>query len=106
MSSAEAFVRVQRLLAAKYTTLVFCGFSAGSPIGKALQSVGVLGAERVELFSTFSDAMECEHSLWSYLLPPILSDVFLVVGTENAYLRAWFRSQKAETIPVCTSFFI
>ena len=66
MSSAEAFVRVQRLLSTKYITLVFCGFSADSAIGKALQSVGVLGAERVELFSTFSDAMECEPSfcLW------------------------------------------
>jgi sulfate permease, SulP family len=60
MSSAEAFVRVQRLLAAKYVTLVFCGFSANSSVGQALQSVGVLGAEKVELFSTFSDAMECK----------------------------------------------
>ncbi|KAJ7747683.1 sulfate transporter family-domain-containing protein [Mycena maculata] len=76
MSSAEAFVRVQRLLSAKYVTLVFCGFSAESAVGKALQSVDVLGADGVELFSTFNDAME-----W----------------TENAYLRAWFRSQKSET---------
>ncbi|KAJ7117895.1 sulfate transporter family-domain-containing protein [Mycena crocata] len=76
MSSAEAFVRVQRLLSAKYVTLVFCGFSAESTIGRALQSVDVLGADGVELFSTFNDAME-----W----------------TENAYLRAWFRSQKSET---------
>lgn len=60
MSSAEAFVRVQRLLSAKYVTLVFCGFSADSPVGKALESVGVLGATGVELFSTFNDAMECE----------------------------------------------
>ena len=63
MSSAEAFVRVRRVLEAKYITLVFCGFSAESAVGKALRSVGVLGGERVELFSTFSDAMECE-SLW------------------------------------------
>ncbi|KDR73007.1 hypothetical protein GALMADRAFT_745144 [Galerina marginata CBS 339.88] len=76
MSSAEAFVRIQRLLTAKRVTLVFCGFVADSPIGKALRSVEVLGAHGVELFSTFSDAME-----W----------------TENAYLRAWFRSQKIET---------
>ncbi|KAJ7280204.1 sulfate transporter family-domain-containing protein [Mycena rebaudengoi] len=75
MSSAEAFVRVQRLLALKHVTLVFCGFSADSSVGKALQSVDVLGAEGVELFSTLNDAME-----W----------------TENAYLRAWFRSQKSE----------
>ncbi|CAK5278217.1 unnamed protein product [Mycena citricolor] len=76
MSSAEALVRVQRLLSAKYITLVFCGFTAESSIGRALESADVLGAEGVELFSTFNDAME-----W----------------TENAYLRAWFRSQKAET---------
>ncbi|KAJ6558135.1 sulfate transporter family-domain-containing protein [Mycena capillaripes] len=76
MSSAEAFVRLQRLLSAKYVTLVFCGFSAESAVGKALESVDVLGADGVELFSTFNDAME-----W----------------TENAYLRAWFRSQKSET---------
>ncbi|KAJ7471937.1 sulfate transporter family-domain-containing protein [Mycena latifolia] len=76
MSSAEAFVRVQRLLSAKYVTLVFCGFSADSAVGKALESVDILSADGVELFSTFNDAME-----W----------------TENAYLRAWFRSQKSET---------
>ncbi|KAJ7302360.1 sulfate transporter family-domain-containing protein [Mycena albidolilacea] len=75
MSSAEAFVRLQRLLSVKYVTLVFCGFSAESAVGKALQSVDVLGADGVELFSTLNDAME-----W----------------TENAYLRAWFRSQKSE----------
>jgi len=79
MSAAEAFMRVQRLLAGRRVVLVFCGFEADSPMGKSLQNAGVLGAEGVELFSTFNDAME-----W----------------TENAYLRAWFRSQKVETIPV------
>lgn len=59
MSSAEAFVRVQRLLAARSVTIVFCGFSTESSVGKALQSVGLLEADFVELFSTFSDAMEC-----------------------------------------------
>ncbi|KAJ7207976.1 sulfate transporter family-domain-containing protein [Mycena pura] len=76
MSAAEAFVRVHRLLAAKYVTLVFCGFAAESPVGKALASVDLLSADGVELFETFNDVME-----W----------------TENEYLRAWFRSQKAET---------
>jgi SulP family sulfate permease len=60
MSSAEAFVRVQRLLATKYVTLVFCGFPAESAICQALRCVGVIGGERVELFSTFDEAMECE----------------------------------------------
>ncbi|KAJ3968036.1 sulfate transporter family-domain-containing protein [Lentinula raphanica] len=75
MSAAEAFVRVQRLLAAKYVTLVFCGFTVDSPVGKALNSVGVTDSEGVELFSTLNDAME-----W----------------TENVYLKAYFRSQKME----------
>ncbi|EGO18456.1 hypothetical protein SERLADRAFT_454315 [Serpula lacrymans var. lacrymans S7.9] len=79
MSSAEAFVRVQRLLAAKQVVLVFCGIHIDSPIMKALQSVGVLGEDYVEVFELFNDAME-----W----------------TENAYLRVWFRSQKMETTPV------
>uniref|UniRef100_A0A0W0FIS6 Putative vacuole protein n=1 Tax=Moniliophthora roreri TaxID=221103 RepID=A0A0W0FIS6_MONRR len=78
MSSAEAFVRIHRLLQLKYVTMVFCGFEADSTIGKALQSVDVLGAEGVELFSDFNDAME-----W----------------TENCYLRAWFRSQKEIALP-------
>jgi len=59
MSSAEAFVRIHRFLSAKSVTLVFCGFSAESAVGKALDSVQVLGADGVELFSTFNDAMEC-----------------------------------------------
>jgi SulP family sulfate permease len=61
MSSAEAFVRVHRMLSAKNVILVFCGFDLESAIGKALESVGVLGADFVELFSTFNDAMECKY---------------------------------------------
>lgn len=80
MSAAEAFVRVVRLLESKSVTLVLSGFTAGSAVGKALESVDVLESKGVELFLTFNDAME-----W----------------TENAYLRAWFRSQKAEA---ATSF--
>ncbi|KZP23932.1 hypothetical protein FIBSPDRAFT_736539 [Athelia psychrophila] len=76
MSSAEAFVRLQRLLVAKNVIFVFCGFTVDSAVGRALQSVGLLEQESVELFLTYNDAME-----W----------------TENAYLRAWFKNQKAET---------
>ncbi|KLO11977.1 sulfate anion transporter [Schizopora paradoxa] len=75
MSAAEAFVRVQRLLAARGITMVLCGFSAESGIGKSLANVGLLEEDFVEVFASFNDAME-----W----------------TENAYLRAWFMSQKAE----------
>lgn len=69
MSSAEAFVRVQRLLAAKHATLVFCGFLEKSPIGLALENVDVLSEPNVELFSTFNDAMECKSLLLSAKLP-------------------------------------
>ncbi|KAG0696357.1 sulfate transporter family-domain-containing protein [Suillus ampliporus] len=79
MSAAEAFVRVQRLLAAKGVVLVFCGVTPDSPCGKALSSVGVLQEPFVEVFETLNDAME-----W----------------TENAYLRAWFRAQKSWTTPI------
>jgi SulP family sulfate permease len=63
MSSAEALVRVQRLLASKRIVLVFCGFCAESSVGKSLQSVDVLGAEGVELFSAYNDAMECVSNI-------------------------------------------
>lgn len=79
MSAAEAFVRVQRLLAAKGVVLVFCGVTADSPCGKALSSVGILQEPSVEVFETLNDAME-----W----------------TENAYLQAWFRAQKSWTTPI------
>lgn len=68
MSSAEALVRVQRLLASKCVTLVFCGFTVDSTVGKALQSVEIFGAEQVELFSTFNDAMECQSAKRSHCL--------------------------------------
>jgi SulP family sulfate permease len=61
MSSAEAIVRIQRLLYNKGITLVFCGIHAKSSVGTALSSVDVLGAKGVELFSNLNDAMECEY---------------------------------------------
>ncbi|KAI0764173.1 sulfate transporter family-domain-containing protein [Trametes elegans] len=79
MSAAEAFVRIQRLLQGKKVVLVLCGFTVDSSVGRALNNVGLLDMDGVELFETFSDAVE-----W----------------TENIYLRAWFRAQKAETLPV------
>ncbi len=59
MSAAEAFVRVQRLLAARGITMVLCGFSAESGIGKSLANVGLLEEDFVEVFASFNDAMEC-----------------------------------------------
>ena len=100
MSSAEAFVRVQRLLAAKSVVLVFCGFHTESAVGKALQSVGVLGEDFVELFATFNDAMECKYQFF-IRQASLHYKVLWITGTENAYLRAWFKSQKATIPAVC-----
>jgi hypothetical protein len=36
--------------------------------------------------------------------PLDVQELTIFVGTENAYLRAWFRSQKTQTIPVCMSY--
>ena len=60
MSAAEAFVRVQRLLSGKRVVLVLCGFQVESGVGHALRNVGLLDMQDVELFETFSDAVECE----------------------------------------------
>ena len=59
MSAAEAFVRVQRLLASRRVMLVFCGFSLESNVGRSLGNVDLLEMEGVEVFATFSDALEC-----------------------------------------------
>lgn len=61
MSAAEAFVRTHRVLSSRNITMVLCGFSAESAIGKSLQNVGLFEEDYVELFSTFNDAMECKH---------------------------------------------
>lgn len=80
MSSAEAFMRIQRLLVSRDIIIVLCGFTAESSVGRALQSVGLLEEDGVELFGNFNDAME-----W----------------TENAYLKAWFMGQKSEVDASC-----
>lgn len=94
MSAAEAFVRLQRALASKHVTLIFCGFALESPAGRALVTAGILGTEGVESFSTLNDAMECER-LYRF---PSAKNAHTPLGTENAYLRAWFRYQKAESV--------
>ncbi|KAI6043623.1 sulfate transporter family-domain-containing protein [Pisolithus marmoratus] len=79
MSSAEAFVRVQRLLSAKGVLLVFCGLQSESSVGKALANSEILVEKGVEHFESLNDALE-----W----------------TENEYLGAWFRLQRTESMPV------
>lgn len=76
MSSAEAFVRIQRLLFAKGAVLVFCGFTPESLVGKALRNVDVLGTEGVELFTAFNDAMEC--ACFCASLPLMILDALVI----------------------------
>ena len=60
-SAAEAFVRIQRLLAAKKVLLAFCGVVLGSEAAKALQSVNLWGGAEdstVATFATLNDALE------------------------------------------------
>ena len=73
LSASEAFVRVQRLLVSKSVTLVLCGFAMNSPVGLALQSVGLFEGQNVEMFLDINQALE-----W----------------TENIYLKTWFDSIK------------
>lgn len=74
-SSAEAFVRIQRLIAAKDVLLILCGADPYGLVGTALRAVD-LWAEaegtRVEVFDTLNNALE-----W----------------TENAYLTAFYDNQ-------------
>ncbi|TFY58018.1 hypothetical protein EVG20_g8313 [Dentipellis fragilis] len=75
LSAAEAFVRIQRMMAARRIVLVFCGIGKAGDgnVARALQSVGLLDTDGVEVFDNMNDAVE-----W----------------TENVYLRAWFLSAK------------
>jgi SulP family sulfate permease len=61
VSSAEALIRIQRLLAAKECILVLCGLKVDSPVGRSLASVELLRKDNVELFETLSDGLECKH---------------------------------------------
>ncbi|WWC61703.1 uncharacterized protein I303_104288 [Kwoniella dejecticola CBS 10117] len=75
-SSAEAFVRVQRLLAAKDVLLILCGAAPTGLVGTALQAVDLWAdreGTRVEVFVGLNDALE-----W----------------TENAYLTAFYENQR------------
>ncbi|KAG9028683.1 hypothetical protein FRB95_006157 [Tulasnella sp. JGI-2019a] len=79
MSSAEAFVRLHRLLVEKGIILIFCGMGFESAVAKALKAVDLWTdrALNVEIFEELNQAME-----WS----------------ENAYLRAWFSAPRQQKI--------
>jgi sulfate permease, SulP family len=60
-SSAEAFVRIQRLLAAKDVLLIMCGADPKGLVGSALRAVDLWADQEgtsVEVFDTLNDALE------------------------------------------------
>lgn len=66
-SSAEAFVRVQRLLAAKDVHLILCGARSDGLVGTALQGVGLWADRegmRVEVFESLNDALEWTENVY------------------------------------------
>lgn len=66
-SSAEAFVRVQRLLAAKDVHLILCGAKPDGLVGTALQGVGLWAdreGTRVEVFESLNDALEWTENVY------------------------------------------
>lgn len=70
-SSAEAFVRIQRLLAAKGVVLVFCGAHPEGAVGKALQAVELWSDDadgQVQVMETLNDALEWTEN--AYLCVP------------------------------------
>lgn len=70
-SSAEAFVRIQRLLAAKGVVLIFCGAHPEGAVGKALQAVELWSDEaegNVQVFDTLNDALEWTENAYLYVL--------------------------------------
>ncbi|CDZ96940.1 vacuole protein [Phaffia rhodozyma] len=88
LSSAEAFVRIQRLLEAKGVVLVFCGCHPEGVVGKALQAVELWsdqGNNSVQVVDTLNDALE-----W----------------TENNYLSAFYGApnRKLEQQPAAREF--
>lgn len=70
-SSAEAFVRVQRLLAAKDVLLILCGAAPTGLVGTALQAVDLWAdreGTRVEVFVGLNDALEWTENAYLYVL--------------------------------------
>ena len=57
------------------------------------RQLGKRGVHGVELFGTFNDAMAYEFLL---RIRKNEKHILVMLGTENTYLRAWFRSQKIE----------
>lgn len=70
-SSAEAFVRVQRILAAKDVLLILCGAKDGGVLESALRAVdlwpGVGEEGRLEVFVGLNEALEWTENAYLYV---------------------------------------
>ena len=64
-SAAEAFTRINRLLAKRNVELVISGIDLDNEIGRALRNVGLLGDEsKVDVFASLNDSLQdCENRL-------------------------------------------
>lgn len=66
-SSAEAFVRVQRILAQRDVLLMFCGANPDGLVGKALQAVDLwadMDGTKVEVFDGLNSALEWSENAY------------------------------------------
>lgn len=94
-SSAEAFVRIQRLLAAKGVVLIFCGAHPEGAVGKALQAVELWSDEaegNVQVFDTLNDALEWTENAYLYILSQRLlaasaTDLVAFTDSQDCLLR-------------------
>ena len=72
-SSAEAFVRLHRLLTAKDVLLIMCGAAPTGPVAPSLQAVDLWAdreGSRVEVFANLNEALEWTENayLWVFCI--------------------------------------
>lgn len=75
-SAAEAFVRLQRLLAAKDVLFIICGAAPEGITGTALRNVGLWPEEgderRIEVFVGLNDALEWTENAYLWVILTML----------------------------------
>jgi SulP family sulfate permease len=89
-SSAEAFVRVQRLLAAKDVLLILCGAAPDGLVGTALRGVDLWAdreGSRVEVFTDLNEALEWTENAYLWVYSSIFDDASTDDGTGRRFMR-------------------
>lgn len=93
-SSAEAFVRVQRILAAKDVLLILCGAKDGGVLESALRAVdlwpGVGEEGRLEVFVGLNEALEWTENAYLYVITLIKREIWLI------YRTAFYENQQTQ----------